>query len=103
MIFTCVVNTTVLSWDVDFLGSRDDINRAYFDTNDFIGRQLNVHTSQGTVYFYLTSKSPLTSTMIINASTDISGATISCRDGHSSSAHIDTLVVEVMPGIIIIL
>ena len=102
MIFTCVVNTTGLSWDIDFLGSHDDINRVYFDTNNFIGRQLNVLTDQGTEYiFNLTSKSPLTSTMMTNASTDISGATISCRDGHSSSAHVDTLVVEIMPGIIL--
>ena len=100
VIFTCVVNTTVLSWDIDFLGHRDDIDRVHFDTNDFIGKQLNVLTSQGTVYtFNLTSKSPLSSTMTTNASTDISGATISCRDGHSSSAHVDTLGVEIMPGI----
>ena len=98
--FTCVVNTTVLSWDIDFLGSRDDINRVLFDTSDFTGRQLNIHTTQGTVYtFNRTSKSPLTCTMTTIASTDLSGATISCQDGHSSSAHVDTLVVEIMPGI----
>ena len=101
VVFTCVVNTTVLSWDIEFFGSRDNIDRVHFDINDFIGRQFNVRTSQGPVYiFNLTSKSPLTSTMTTISSTDISGATISCRDGHSSTAHVDTLVVEIMPGII---
>ena len=102
MVFTCVVNTTVLIWDIDFLGSRDDIDRVYFDTSDSTGpggQYYNIQ-SEGTVYiFNRTSKSPLTGTMMTIASTDLSGATISCRDGHSSSAHVDTLVVGIMPGI----
>jgi hypothetical protein len=101
VVFTCVVNTIVLSWDIDFLGRHDDIDRVLFDASDSTGSQLNIITRQGTVYsFNRTSKSPLTCTMAAIASTDLSGATISCRDGPSiaSSAHVDTLVVEIMPG-----
>ena len=99
VIFTCVVNTTVLSWDITFLSSHDDINRVSFFISDSIGRQFSPRTSQGMVYtFNLTSKSPFTSTMTTIASTDLPGATISCRDGFTSSAHVDTLVVETMPG-----
>ena len=92
-----MVNTTVLSWDIDFL-SGHDINRVSFFASDSIGRRFSPSTSQGTVYtFNLTSKSPLTSTMTTIASTDLSGATVSCQDGHGS-AHRETLVVEIMPG-----
>ena len=98
VVFTCVVNTTVLSWDIYSL-SGDNVNRVVFYPSDSIGRQLSSRTSQGTVYtFNLTSKSPLTSTMTTIASTDLSGATISCRDGITGSFHIDTLVVEILPG-----
>ena len=100
VVFTCVVNTTVLSWDIYFL-SGDNINRVEFSPSDSIGRhrQLSPRTSQGTVYtFNLASKSPLTSIMTTIASTDLSGATISCQDGISGSFHIDTLVVEILPG-----
>ena len=96
-IFTCAVNTTVLSWDIDFL-SGHDINRVSFFASDSIGRHFSPRRSQGMVYtFNLTSKSPLTSTMITTASTDLSGATVSCQDGHGSG-HKETLVVEIMPG-----
>ena len=100
VVFTCVVNTTVLSWDIYFLNG-DNFNRVSFYSSDSIGRyrQLSSHTSQGTVYtFNLTSKSPLTSTMTTIASTDLSGAMISCRDGITGSFHMDTLVVEIVPG-----
>ena len=100
VVFTCVVNTTVLSWDIYFL-SGDNINRVEFSPSDSVGRhrQLSPHTRQGTVYtFNLTSKSPLTSTMTTIASTDLSGATISCQDGVSGSFHMDTLVVEIVSG-----
>ena len=100
MVFTCVVNTTTdLSWDIDFLSSRD-IDRVAYSSSDPIGTILHA-TSQGTVYnFTLTSNSPLTSTMTTIASTDLSGAIVSCRDGFAaSSANMDTLVVEIVPGI----
>ena len=100
VVFTCVVNTTVLSWNIYFL-SGDNINRLSFSLSDSIGRhgQLSPPTSQRTVYtFSLTSKSLLTSTMTTIASTDLSGATISCQDGISGSFHMDTLVVEIVPG-----
>ena len=99
IIFTCVVNTTVLSWDIDFL-TGDDINRVLFFPSDHIGRQFEIspQTSQGTVYiFNLTSKSPLMSTMTTNASAELSGATVSCQDGYGS-ANMETLVVEIVAG-----
>ena len=99
MVFTCVVNTTVLSWDIDFLSSHD-INRVAYFPDDPIGR-IQHATSQGAVYnFTLTSKSPLTSTMTTIASIDLSGAIVSCRDGFASSANMDTLVVEIVQGTI---
>ena len=101
MVFTCVVNTNELSWDIDFLSSPDIDRVAYFASVDPIGHPQRASSRpQGTAYmFNLTSKSPLTSTMTTNASTDLSGATISCRDGLTGSFHIDTLVVELVPGI----
>ena len=93
----CMVNTTVLSWDIDFL-TGDDINRVLFFPSDHIGRQFEIspQTSQGTVYtFNLTSKSPLMSTMTTIASADFSGAAVSCQDG---STHMETLVVEILAG-----
>ena len=99
IVFTCVVTTTDLSWDIDFLNS-PDIERILYVSDDPIGL-LQSDTSHGleTRYnFNLTSKSPLTSTMTTIASTDLSGVTISCRDGFTSSAHIDTLVIEITPG-----
>ena len=97
MVFTCVVNTTDLSWDIDFLSS-PDINRVGYLPRDQVGTLLHAK-SNGTVYnFNLTSKSPLTSTMTTIASTDLSGATVLCQDGLAGSAHMDTLVVEIVPG-----
>ena len=100
MVFTCVVNTNELSWDIDFLSSPDIDRVAYFASVDPIGHPQRASSRpQGTAYmFNLTSKSPLTSIMITNASTDLSGATISCQDGLTGSFHIDTLVVELVPG-----
>ena len=99
MVFTCVVNTTTdLSWDIDFLSGRD-IHRIAYSSSDPIGTPLHA-TSNGIVYsFNLTSKSPLTSTMTTIASTDLIGATVSCQDGFTTNpAHMDTLVVEIVPG-----
>ena len=98
MVFTCVVNTTDLSWDIDFLSSCD-IDRVAYSSSDPVGFLLRA-TSHGTMYiFNLTSKSPLTSTMTTIASTDLSGTIVSCRDGFASSANMDTLVVEIIQGI----
>ena len=82
--FTCIVtdSSTALLWDVDFL-SGSDINRVTFVIGDPIGREFSpMNRGTGIVYkFNLTSKSPLTSTMITNTPTDLSGATVSCSDG----------------------
>ena len=97
IVFTCAVNTTVLSWGIDFLIG-DGINRVSFFTSDRIGTQISPQTSQGAVYtFNLASKSPLRSTMTTIASAELSGATVSCQDGYGS-ANTETMVVEIMAG-----
>ena len=102
MVFTCVVNTTMLSWDIDFLSS-SDIDRVVYLPNDPVGHLLRAssHGQFETWYhFNLTSKAPLTSTMKTTVSADLHGSTLSCGDGIATdSVHVDTLVVEIMPGI----
>ena len=92
------MNTTELSWDIDFLNG-PGIDRVAFISGDPIGL-LQSYGRETQYNFNLTSKckSPFTSTLTTNASTDLSGATISCRDGFTSSAHIDILMVEIVPG-----
>ena len=101
VVFTCVVNTTTLSWDIDFLRS-SDIDRVAYFSSDPVGFSQRA-SSRGQIetlyHFNLTSKSPLTSTMTTIASTELSGATLSCRDGIATdSIHMDTLTVEIVPG-----
>ena len=100
VVFTCVVNTTTLSWDIDFLSS-SDIDRVAYISSDPVGQSLSVSSREtlSQYHFNLTSKSPLTSTMTTIASTELSGATLSCRDGIATdSFHRDTLTVEIVPG-----
>ena len=108
--FTCtVIGSTTLNWDIDFSSptSDDDLDRIAFYDSDTIGYQFTL-TAQGTdaVYtFNLTSKSPLTSTMTTNKSTDLSGATVSCskRLQVASSADTDKLTLPskyIQPSII---
>ena len=78
-----------------------DIERMAYFPDDPIGSILHA-TSLATLYtFNLTSKSPFISTMTTIASTDFYGATVSCGDGLTDSAHghLDTLVVEIVQGI----
>jgi hypothetical protein len=96
VVFTCVVNTTTLSWDIDFL-SGHDIDRVVYLLNDPVGHLLSA-SKRGqfvTQYdFNLTSKSPLTSTMTTIVSADLHGSTLSCRDGVDTdhdSVHVYTL------------
>ena len=102
VVFTCVVNTTMLSWDIDFLSS-SDIDRVVYLPNDPVGHLLRAssHGQFETWYhFNLTSKAPLTSTMTTIVSADLHGSTLSCGDGIATgSVHADTLLVEIMPGI----
>ena len=102
MAFTCVVNTSLLSWDIDFLSS-SDIDRVAYFSSDQVGLLLSVSSRsqfETRYQFNLTSKSPLTSTMTTIASADLSGATLSCRDGIATDqVHVDTLIVEIVPGI----
>ena len=98
VVFTCVVNTTTLSWDIDFLSS-SDIERVAYISSDPVGQLLSASSRETWYHFNLTSKSPLTSTMTTIASTELSGATLSCRDGIAiDSFHRDTLTVEIVPG-----
>ena len=99
VVFMCVVNTTVLSWDIDFLNSPSIDRIAYFP-DDLIGTQLHAAACglETRYSFNLTSKSPLTSTMTTIVSTDLYGATISCQDGFASSAYTDTFMVEIVTG-----
>lgn len=102
VVFTCVVNTTLLSWDIDFLNS-PDIDRVAYLSSDPVGLLLSAssHGQFETWYhFNLTSKSPFTSTMTTVASADLSGATLLCQDGIATDpVHMDTLIVEIVPGI----
>ena len=98
VVFTCVVNTTTLSWDIDCLSS-SDIERVAYISSDPVGQLLSASSRETWYHFNLTSKSPLTSTMTTIASTELSGATLSCRDGIATdSFHRDTLTVEIVPG-----
>jgi hypothetical protein len=101
VVFTCVVNTTILSWDIEFL-SGSVIDRVAFLPNDPVGYLLRASNRDQLEIWYdfnLTSKSPLTSTMTTIVSADLYGSTLSCRDGvATNSVHVDTLVVENMPG-----
>ena len=95
--FTCtVIGSTTLHWDIDLSSLIiNDLNRIAFHDSDTIGHQFTPMV-QGTVYtFNLTSKSPLTSTMTTNKSTDLSGATVSCskRLPVASSADTDKLTL----------
>ena len=101
VVFTCVVDSSTLSWNIDFLRS-SDIDRVAYFSSDPVGHILSV-SSRGQLYqFNLTSKSPFTSTMTTIASADLSGATLSCADGIATdSVHMDTLVVEILPGMYI--
>ena len=94
-----MVNTTILSWDIDFL-SGSDIDRVAYLPSDPVGRLLSASSQLGTQYlFNLTSKTPLTSTMTTIVSADLHGSTLSCGDGIATdSVHVDTLVVGIMPG-----
>ena len=95
-----MVNTTILSWDIDFL-SGSGIDRVAYFSNDQVGFLLSASNRGIQYHFNLTSKTPLTSTMTTVASADLHGSTLSCGDGIATdSVHADTLVVEIMPGII---
>jgi hypothetical protein len=57
-----------------------------------IGSRWNAVTNRATSYtFYLTSTTPLTSTMIANVSRDLAGATVICQDGFADAALEDRL------------
>ena len=103
VVFTCVVDSSTLSWNIDFLRS-SDIDRVAYLSSDPVGL-IQRASSRGHLYqFNLTSKTPFTSTMTTIASADFSGATLSCQDRIATeSVHTDTLVVEILPGIIIVL
>ena len=97
--FTCtVIGSTTLNWDIDFSSLIiNDLNRIVFHNSDTIGRQFTpmVQGTDAVYTFNLTSKSPLTSTMTTNKSTDLSGATVSCskRLPVASSADTDKLTL----------
>ena len=95
MIVTCTVNQTdTLRWEIDFL-TIPDINRIGYFHNDPVGQRLQAFSEDIVVNFNLTSKS----TMTTIASPDLSGARVSCFDGLTSEAQVDSLVVEVVQGI----
>ena len=82
MRFTCTVNQTELQWGIDFSRGPENsrIILRYF-LHDEIGQRSDIiiFTNSDTAYtFYLTSTTPLTSTMTTNTSTDLYGATIIC-------------------------
>ena len=96
--FTCTVNQTTLEWEIDFSGGPEisSIRVRYF-SSDMIGSrsQMVIVTNRATSYiFYLTSKSPLSSTMKANTSRDLNGAMVTCRDGFTDAALKDTLIVH---------
>ena len=94
MIVTCTVNqTNTLLWEIDFL-TIPDINRVGYFQNDLVGQRLQASSEDIVINFNLTSKSPLTSTMTTIASPDLSGARVSCLDGLSSEARVNSLVVQ---------
>ena len=89
-----------LRWDIDFLSSSNIIQKVEYLPDDPIGTLLHA-TIHETVYnFNLTSRSPLTSTMTTIKSTDLYGATVTCRSGFDTvSAPNAMLVVGVVQGI----
>ena len=95
MCFTCTVNQTELQWEIDFSRGPENspIVLRYF-SHDEIGQRSDIITNRATAYtFYLTSTSPPTSTMTTNTSTDLYGATITCRDGFTGEALKDIIIL----------
>ena len=84
-----------MQWKVDFSRhSRSDISTRYF-SDDVIGSRKEVRTNRATFYtFYLTSTTPLTSTMTANVSRDLDGATVICQDGFTDVALEDKLSLQ---------
>ena len=79
-----------MQWKIDF-SRGPDISARYF-SDDMIGSIRGVFTNRATFYsFYLTSTSPLTSTMTANVSRDLDGATVICQDGFTDAALEDKL------------
>ena len=90
--FICTVNQTEMQWKIDFSRHpRPDIRVRYF-SDDVIGSRMVVFTNRATSYtFYLTSTSPLTSTVMANVSRDLDGTTVICQDGFTDAALEDKL------------
>ena len=92
--FTCTVNESIaLHWSINFL-SGNDIDRVTYLSTYPTGLVYLVANFEGTqssfeYHFNLTSKSPLTSTMITDTPTDLSGATVSCSSGVQLQASTD--------------
>jgi hypothetical protein len=85
----CTVNETELQWKIDFSKDFDDIQNVRYFSDDMTGitSRLDVVTNRATSYtFYLTSTTPLTSTMIANVSQDLDGGTVICQDGFTDAA-----------------
>ena len=98
VIFTCTVNQTdTIQWEIDFL-TIPDINRVGYFQNDPVGQRLQAFSEDIVINFNLTSKSPLTSTMTTIASPDLYGAKVSCLDGLSSEAQVDSHVIDAVLG-----
>ena len=82
--------STSLHWSIDFLSGKDIDRVTYLSTypTGLVYLVANEGTQSSVEYhFNLTFKSPLTSTMITDTPTDLSGATISCTEGVQSSAN----------------
>ena len=95
--FTCTVDQTELQWEIDFSrGPKiSDIFIRYFSSDAIIGSRRDIITNRATAYtFYLTSASPLTSTMTTNTSTDLYGATVTCQDGFTNATFKDKIILH---------
>ena len=99
-IFTCSVMESSLEWDVDFL-TGEDISRVILT---HIEEERDIHRlhnqdSTGVYYrFTVTSLSPFMSTMTTNASTDLSGARISCSGRSNTPSSADRTTILMLPG-----
>ena len=81
---------------IDFSRHPDDnIENVRYFSDDTIGSRMDVVTGRATSYiFYLTSITPLTSTMTANVSRDLDGATVICQDGFTDAALEDKLSLQ---------
>ena len=89
------MDQTELQWEIDFSRGPEisDIVVRFFSSDTIIGSRRDIITNRATAYtFYLTSISPLTSTMTTDTSTDLYGATVTCRDGFTIAALKDKII-----------